>query len=94
MPAIGKLLAYWRVHFDTVENHGREFFGDRFLTVPFERFCLRPREVLEEVYAAGGLTLPDLDLTGIHPPNRGHLPDDPRWNYYCEELGLTDITTA
>jgi hypothetical protein len=91
MPAVGKLLAYWGVHFDRVEADGREYFGDRFLSVPFERFCLRSREVLEKVYAAGGLAMPELDFTGIHPPNRGYRPDDPRWNDYCVQLGLTDV---
>jgi hypothetical protein len=93
MPAVGKLLAYWRVHYDTIERRGRALFGERFLSVPFERFCRRPAEVIEKVYAAGDLAMPDLDFTRIHPPNPGYLPDDPRWNDYCDELGLTGITT-
>ncbi len=90
LPAVGKLLAYWRVNFEKAETDGRRYFGERFLSVPFEQFCATPQQVVERVYAAGGLRPPNLDYSRIHSANRGHEPDDPRWGHYLAKLGLGD----
>ena len=90
MPAVGKLLAYWRVHFEKAETDGRRYFGERFLSIPFESFCEAPRRVVERVYAAGDLAPPDLDTSRVHPAKGGHQPDDPRWGHFLTRLGLGD----
>jgi hypothetical protein len=90
LPAAGRLLAFWRLAFETVERDGPRLFGDRFLSVSFEGFCRTPREVVERVYAAAGMHAPPLDLTRIKPANRAYRAGDPRWHRLFEQVGLAE----
>lgn len=89
LPAAGRLLAFWRLAWETVERDGPRLFGDRFVSVPFEAFCREPRGIVEGVYAAAGASPPDaLDLSRVRPAKPAHRADDPRWRRLLEQVGL------
>jgi Sulfotransferase family len=88
LPAAGRLLAVWRLFYETVERDGPRIFGSRFLSVPLEEFCARPARVIGRIYASLGLATPELDLSSIHPANRAHQAADPRWRALCTAVGL------
>ncbi len=88
MPAVGRLLAYWRVAFSKVEREGRELFGDRFFSVNLERWCRNPRPALVGMYEALDLPLPSFDFSSLRRPGRAFDSTNPRWAEYRATLGL------
>jgi hypothetical protein len=90
LPAVGRLLAFWRLAFETVERDGPRLFGPRFVSVPFERFCRKPRAVVEQVYAAAGLEPPELDVSRVQPAKRAYRKHDPRWRRLFAQVGLPE----
>lgn len=88
MPDVGRLLAFWKVHYEHVEREGPQLFGDRFLSVNFNDFCLRPAETLGLVYRRAGLQAPAFDVRGIHRPARPYAAGDARWADYATRLRL------
>jgi hypothetical protein len=88
LPAVGRLLTYWRLAFERVEQDGRRYFGDRFLSQSFDSFCGDPSGAVERVYRAMGLPHPKLDFSGVHPPHGPYQPDSPEWVRYRGLLGL------
>jgi hypothetical protein len=91
MPAVGRLLAYWKISFDRVEEDGRSQFGERFVSQSFEAFCRDPGPSITRIYEQLGLDLPDLDLSKIHPPHAAHEADSPEWKRYRDGLGIPDV---
>jgi len=91
MPAVGRLLAYWKISYDRVESDGRSCFGERFVSQSFETFCGDPAPSLKRIYDRLGLDLPDLDLGRIHPPNTAYEPDSPEWRRYRDRLEIPDV---
>ena len=88
LPAVGKLLAYWRVNFERAERDGREHFGERFVSQDFDAFCADPRGQLEVIYGHLGLPMPELDYSGIHPANRPYDEQSPNWEKYLKSVGI------
>jgi hypothetical protein len=88
LPAVGRLLAFWRLAYETVERDGARVFGARFVSVAFEGFCRDPRAAVERVYTAAGSRPPDLDFTRIKPAKEAFRPDDARWIELFHRVGL------
>lgn len=89
LPAVGRLLAFWRLAYETVERDAPRLFGDRFMSVSFEDFCREPRAAVERVYATAGSEPPDqLDFSRVHPARAPYRKDDPRWHRLLEQVGL------
>ena len=63
-------------------------FGDRFLSVPFERFCTDPKGVVERVYAVAGCPAPEFDLSRVRPAKPAFRADDARWRRLFEQVGI------
>jgi hypothetical protein len=91
LPAVGRLLAYWRVCYERVEREGARLFGERFVSQNFDAFCEDPREALERAYAVLGMSMPQLDLSRVHPARGPHQAASPEWDRYRELLGLPEI---
>jgi len=92
MPALGRLLAYWKVHHRHLEEQGPRHFGGRFMSVSFEEFCDRPADIVRRVYALLGADAPaDLDTSGIHPARGRYRPEHPDWGRYAERLDLPEL---
>jgi len=88
LPAILKLLAYWKLHFDEVEQTGARSFGERFLSVRFEDYCRGPEKVVDAFYSLLDLQSPAIDLSEVHAPKPAHFVDDPKWYRYASMAGL------
>jgi hypothetical protein len=91
LPAVGKLLAYWKICSDRVDRDGRRLYGDRFLSVRFEEFCRQPQQVVEAIYHRAGVRPPDIDVARIHPPRPPHAPSHPMWDRLFDELGISTL---
>lgn len=90
LPAVGRLLAFWRLAWETVERDGPRHFGERFVSVAFEDFCREPRAIVERVYAAAGGSPPDdLDLSRVQPAKPAFRAGDSRWQRLFEQVGLS-----
>lgn len=88
LPAVGKLLAYWKVCFEQVESVGPRCFGGRFVSQSFDAFCRDPGEAMARVYAALDMPLPDVDYGRIRPAAKPHDADSPQWDRFAGLLGL------
>lgn len=88
LPAAGRLLAMWRVCYETLERDGRRLFGDRFLSVSFERFCRDPRGEVGRVYAAAGFEAPEIDTSRVKPAKAPYRAGDPRWQRLLAQVGI------
>jgi len=88
LPAVGRLMAYWRLVYERAERDGRRYFGERFISQRFDSLCGDPSAAAERIYRAMGLPLPDFDFSNIHPPHGPYQPDSPEWARYRELLGL------
>lgn len=91
MPDVGRLLAFWKLHYERVERDGPSLFGERFLSVNFNDACHNPRAVRDRVYDRLGMTPPAAPPRGIHPPPPPFASRDPRWGDYTRRLGLPDL---
>jgi hypothetical protein len=90
LPAVGRLLAFWRLAYETVEAEGPRLFGSRFASVSFEDFCRDPQGAVKRVYAAAGTAPPDLDLSRVRPAKPPHRAGDDRWRRLFEQVGLSE----
>lgn len=88
MPDVGRLLAFWKVHYERVERDGPALFGERFVSVNFNDFCRSPQPVLADIYQRAGLRAPAFDTSGIRPPPPPFAAGDPRWAAYADRLSL------
>ncbi|MBI1338492.1 MAG: hypothetical protein GC164_16235 [Phycisphaera sp.] len=89
MPAIGKLLVWWRVAYETAEKDGRSLYGDRFVSLSFEEFCQQPEKVLRNIYDKAGIEFKGMDLRKVHPAKPPHEADNRKWAYWLEQTGLS-----
>ncbi len=89
LPAVGKLLAFWRIHYERAERDGRAHFGERFVSQSFEAFCADPAGAVRHIYAKMGLSDPGPDFSRVHAPNRPYDEASPNWERYLGEVGLT-----
>jgi len=91
LPAVARLMAFWRLAFERAEREGRHLFGERFISQSFDTFCLDPRESVERVYHALEMAPPELDYRRIHPAHGPYQPDSPRWARFRACLGLPEL---
>jgi len=91
LPAVGRLMALWRVNYERAERDGASIFGEKFVSQSFDRFCREPEPALRRIYASLGLSLPELDLSRVHPPNGPYRPDSAEWSRHRRLLGLPEI---
>jgi hypothetical protein len=91
LPSVGKLLAFWRVHYERVEQDGRRCFGERFRSVNFDRFTRDPASVMGTIFDSIGLEMPRLDFRRIRPAKAPFEPDSAEWKRYAELLELPTV---
>ncbi len=91
LPAVGKLLAWWRTAWEITERDGKALFGDRFLSIRFEAFCQAPEQTMRRIYQAGGLEYQPLDYSAVRPAKKPYRHDDPRWARFMQQLQMTTL---
>lgn len=90
LPAVGKLLAYWRVAFERVQADGRKLFGHRFVSISFEKFCQNPQQTIDRTYQLLALPKVPFNMSLIRPSRHPFYPDHPNWQRYYKLLRLPD----
>ncbi len=88
LPAVGRLLALWRVFFQRLERDGAEQFGPRFVSLAFEDFCRAPGQSLRRIYDVLGEEMPAFQLDRIHPSVPPFQADNPLWTRYLSAAGI------
>jgi len=88
LPAVARLLGYWKISFDEVEKDGTRLFGDRFISLNFNNFCNAPEGVLKNIYAAAGITYVNRDLDWVHKPHGAYQSSHKKWIEYADIVGL------
>lgn len=91
LPAVAKLLAFWKVNYEKAEADGRRCFGERFISQSFDRFCADPEGALARVYELLDMPMPELDFARIHAPHGPHDPSSPMWKRYSELLRVPEV---
>jgi hypothetical protein len=86
--AHAKLLYFWKAAYSKVEDAGQAAFGDRFLSISFERFSRRPKKVLGEIQSATGLSLDMSCLPDVRPATSVFRQGHTRWFEAAERVGL------
>ena len=88
LPAVARLLGYWKVSFEKAEEDGRRLFGDRFISLNFNDFSNNPAENLKNIYAAAGIKYVNRELDWIHKPHGAYQASHKKWVEYADILGL------
>ncbi|MCP4613423.1 MAG: sulfotransferase [Planctomycetes bacterium] len=88
LPAVGKLLAYWRIAFERAQKDGYELFGQRFLSVSFEEFCQNPQQTIDQIYELLPFSKITFDYSKIHPAQNAFCSYHPNWSQYSKLLRL------
>ena len=88
MPAVGKLLAFWKLCYDVLEEAGRKHFGKRFVSVNLERWAGSPEPVLEEILGLVGVEATELNVSSVRRPGAAYQPGNPAWRELFEALGI------
>jgi sulfotransferase family protein len=88
LPAVARLLGYWKVSFEEADTNGRRLFGDRFISLNFNDFCNDPEGVLKNIYATAGITYPNMDIEWIQKPHNAYQSSHKKWREYADILGL------
>ena len=91
LPAAGRLLALWKVFHDEAERTGLEHFGEKFVSLPFERFAEQPEAVLDLIYGILQAPRPVVDMSHVHRASRGFAPGDSRWQAMASAVGLGEL---
>lgn len=90
LPAVARLLAWWKINSDRADEDGPRHFGEDFVRIRFEDFCADPVEALRPVYARLERPLPEGEAPRVHAPNPAHRAGDPRWAELFAELGIRE----
>jgi hypothetical protein len=91
LPAVGKLLAFWRVHYERAERDGKRLFGERFISQNFDEFTRDPAASMQRIYDAMELKMPPLDFSRIRPAKAPFDADSPKWSEYAKLLELPEL---
>jgi len=88
LPAVVRLLAFWKLNFDRVEADANTFFGPNFLSISLEHFCENPTSFMETLYQKLNLPSAPFDFSAIHKAPGYAFPDHPDWRKYFAVAGL------
>ena len=88
LPAVARLLGFWKVSFEEVEKEGRRLFGDRFISLNFNELCNDPKGILKNIYASAGIKYVDRDLDWFHKPHGAYQRRHKKWMEYADIIGL------
>jgi len=91
LPAYGKLMYFWKICYEKVEKDGRYLYKNRFISLPFEKFCENPGYCMKKIYKNIGLELPKTDYKNIKNPNMGYKPNHVNWMKMAEKIGLPPL---
>ena len=94
IPGAGRLLALWKVFDDEAERAGIEHFGERFISLPFERFAEQPDAVLDLIYGIMQAPRPAVAMSDVKQASRGFTPGHSRWQALATEVGIGDLTPS
>lgn len=82
MPLVRRPLSLWKLNNEEAETKGLSHFGDRFLSINFNKFCRSPDVIIGRVYKRLGVETPSFGISSIHPPLA------PEWNKFFDELQI------
>ncbi len=91
LPGYGKLMYFWKVCYEKVERDGKLYFGDRFLSLPFETFCSSPNSCMTKIYEKLGLNPAGVDYKYVNKSNSGFHPKNRRWKLMAKTVRLENI---
>lgn len=91
--AVVKLLLLWKEFNTIIEQDGKKFFGEKFLTINHENLCLNTHDQVKSIYSSLGLNPPEKVLSWaeahIIPPRPIFLERDPRWKEALDKVELS-----
>jgi hypothetical protein len=90
LPAAGRLIAYWKIHYDRLERCGPKLFPGRFYSLPFGHFCANPEQIVRKIYQLIEIDPVALSVENVHPAKPAHAAGDPRWRELARAVGLGD----
>jgi len=83
-----RLMYFWKDAYERVEQAGKSAFGDRYMSVSYERFSREPETVLTEVQQRTGLSLDVERLPDVKPSKPVFQEGNSRWYEAAEKAGL------
>ena len=78
-PAVTRLAYFWKWAFRETEEKGRTLWGDKFISVSFEKFCTQPVPVMDKVYKTAGIEKSGIDYSHLKSANQGFIPYSVKW---------------
>jgi hypothetical protein len=90
LPAFAKLMAYWWIAYREVEETGARVYGDRFVSIPFARFCEKPQAVVEEILSRADVPAGKICYAEVHAESPPYQPENDNWRNWRERLGIPE----
>ena len=87
-PAYLKLMAYWWVVFQQVEEIGRTLFAERFCSLRFGDFCDAPQRTVSRLLRSAGFADQTIDCGGVRHESSPYCPESPKWAEARRLLGI------
>lgn len=91
-PGVYRLLKFWTIAFQEAEFFGKTLFGDNFISIKFEDFCLQPTKVLQHISNITGLSVDLKKLPDIKPPSPAFMHLSTKWQSAARYWNLPDDT--
>ena len=86
--AVSRLLKFWSLAFEEVEQKGKTLFGERFISIRFEDFCMEPVQTLQHISQKTGLLFNFEEMPVIKSPSSAFLPSNKEWKNAAQYWNL------
>lgn len=88
VPAARRLLGMWLGAFRLAEREGRQLYGERFLSLPFEDFCAAPQDALTAIQELAESEPTKFDTSYLRPASSGLDVENPAWPAMARDAGF------
>ena len=88
MPAVYRLLKFWSIAYNQIEEQGNQVFGDRFVSIQFENFCSSPTQTLDKLQKKIGLEFDFEQLPKIQSLKPVYQSDSLNWKQIASYWNL------
>ncbi|MEO1672312.1 MAG: hypothetical protein AAFR77_16305, partial [Cyanobacteria bacterium J06631_2] len=77
--AISRLLKFWSLAFEETEKKGKALFGERFISIRYEDFCMEPVQTLQYISEKTGLPFNLEKIPIVKSPSPAFLASNKEW---------------
>ncbi len=90
VPAFYRLLAIWLAAYRLAERDGRQYYGERFLSLSFEDLCYKPDVWIARIQDLAQVGRLSLETSRLKQASKGLQPGAPQWAEGARWVGFNE----